>query len=119
MPGKGKTAQDAYRYTQILRMYSLAEANNPPQQRFVDPINERYATLPFYDERYFKDVYDIVSAEPVQPQDKVIMGMLTSLGIETSHSLRMTLTGDAPGGDRRLLLLAIFFRRHLGGSALL
>ena len=82
VPGKGKTAKDAYGYTQKLRMYSLSEASNPPQQRFVDPINDRYATLPYYDERYFKDIYDIVSVEPVKPQDKVMMGVLTSLGIE-------------------------------------
>ena len=82
IPAKGKTTEDAYRYSLKLRMYYLSEADNPPKQRFIDPINDRYATLPFYDERYFKDLYDIVSVEPVKPQDKVMMGMLTSLGIE-------------------------------------
>jgi hypothetical protein len=63
-------------------MYFLNQANNPPKQRFIDPINDRYSTLPVYDETYFKDLYDIVSVEPVKEQDKVMMGMLASLGIQ-------------------------------------
>lgn len=82
IPAPGKTPQDAYRYSLKLRMCLLSQASNPPEQRFVDPINDRVSTLPFYDERYFNDVYEVVSAEPVKPQDKVMMGMLTSLGIE-------------------------------------
>jgi hypothetical protein len=78
----GKTVKDAYAYTQRLRMYYLSEANNPPRQRFVDPVKDRYATLPFYDERHFDDIHAIVSVEPTSPDDKVMMGMLTSLGIE-------------------------------------
>jgi hypothetical protein len=82
IPARGKTPQDAYRYSLKLRMYLLSQATNPPQQRFVDPINDRVSTLPFYDERYFSDVYEVVSAEPVNPQDKVMMAMLATLGIE-------------------------------------
>ena len=82
MPAPGKSVADAYSYAKKLRMYYLSEAGNPPQQRFVDPINQRYPTLPFYDERHFEDMHAIMSVEPVNPQDKVMMGMLASLGIE-------------------------------------
>lgn len=82
VPAPGKSVADAYAYAQKLRMYYLADAANPPKQRFVDPINDRYPTLPLYDERYFEDLHAIVSVEPVKPQDKVMMGMLSSLGIE-------------------------------------
>ena len=78
----GKSVEDAYAYAKKLRLYYLSDAANPPTQRFVDPSQSRYATLPFYDERYFKDINDIVSVEPVKEQDKVMMGMLTSLGIQ-------------------------------------
>ena len=81
VPAPGKTLADAYAYSKKLRMYYLSEADNPPQQRFVDPANERYPTLPFYDERRFEDIHAIVSVEPVKPEDKVMMGMLASLGI--------------------------------------
>jgi hypothetical protein len=82
VPASGKTTADAHAYAQRLRMYYLSEAANPPQQRFVDPANQRYPTLPFYDERHFEDMHEIMSVEPVREHDKVMMGMLKSLGIE-------------------------------------
>lgn len=82
VPASGKTAADAYQYAKKLRMYYLADADNPPQQRFLDPIDEVYPTLPFYDERHFDDMYAVMSVEPPRPQDKVMFGMLRSLGIE-------------------------------------
>ena len=82
IPAPGKSTADASQYAKKLRMYFLSQADNPPQQRFYDPINDRYPTLPYYDERAFQDIYDIVSVEPVKEQDKVMMGMLASLGIE-------------------------------------
>lgn len=85
IPAPGKTADDAYRYSKKLRMYYLSEATNPPEQHFVDPMSSRYRrypTLPFYDGRHFEDMHAILSVEPVREHDKVMMGMLTSLGIE-------------------------------------
>lgn len=82
VPAAGKSTTDAYAYAKRLRMYYLSEANNPPEQKFVDPINQRYPTLPFYDERHFEDMHAIMSVEPVREHDKVMMGMLKSLGIE-------------------------------------
>lgn len=78
----GKSAADAYQYAKKLRMYYLAEASNPPPQRFIDPIDKVYPTLPFYDERHFADMHAVMSVEPARPQDKVMLGMLRSLGIE-------------------------------------
>ncbi len=82
VPAPRKTTADAYQYSKRLRMYYLSEAANPPQQKFVDPANERYPTLPFYDERHFEDMHAIMSVEPVREHDKVMMGMVKSLGIE-------------------------------------
>jgi hypothetical protein len=82
VPAPGKTIADAYSYAKRLRLYYLSKAANPPKQRFIDPINDRYPTLPSYDESHFTDMHAIMSVEPVNPQDKVMMGMLASLGIE-------------------------------------
>jgi len=79
--GEGMTPEDAYAYARRLRMYRLSEAANPPEQVFFDPIDTRYPTLPFYDERHFDDMHAIMSVEPVKPEDKVMMGMLATLGI--------------------------------------
>src|SRR5215475_1838545 len=79
---EGKTTADAYNYSKKLRMYYLSEAANPPKQKFVDPLDKRCPTLPFYDERHFQDMADIMTVEPVREQDKVMQGMLASIGIE-------------------------------------
>ncbi len=78
----GKTQKDAFNYAQKLRLYYLSEAKDPPEQKFVDPVNDRYATIPFFDERHFSDIYDIVAVEPVRPIDKHMTGLLATLGIE-------------------------------------
>src|SRR5262249_49226630 len=82
VPAPGKSSADAYVYAKRLRMYYLSEFGKPPQQKFIDPINQRYPTLPFYDERHFDDMHAIMSVEPVREHDKVMMGMLKSIGIE-------------------------------------
>ena len=61
---KGKTLEDAFKYAHRLRMYDLAEAGHPPKQKFVDPSDDRYATIPIYDERHFADLHAIFSVEP-------------------------------------------------------
>lgn len=78
----GKTEQDAFNYAHKLRMYYLSEAPNPPEQKFVDPANETYPTLPIYDERFFNDVYDIFTVENIAERDRMMAGKLKSLGIE-------------------------------------
>jgi hypothetical protein len=60
----------------------LSELPDPAPTRFVDPIAMTYPTAPMHDESWFEDLHTIVSAENVQPCDKVMMGMLASLGIE-------------------------------------
>ena len=78
----GATAADADTYTRLLKMYPLSEAAKPTPTRFVDLRPYTMQTLPFYDIGALKDIHDIVSVEPVQPRDKVMMGMLATIGIE-------------------------------------
>jgi len=76
------TAADAYAYSKMLKMYPLSEAANPKPTRFVDGLSLPVHTLPFYDSRALQDIHDIISVEPVQSRDKVMMGMLATIGIE-------------------------------------
>ena len=79
---EGANAADAYAYSKTVKMYPLSQAASPPETRFVNGRPYPLHTLPFYDIRTLKDIYDIVSVEPVQPRDKVMMGMLATIGIE-------------------------------------
>jgi hypothetical protein len=78
----GAMAADAYAYSKTLKMYPLSEAAAPKPTRFVDGRQYPLHTLPFYDIRALQDIHDIIGVEPVQPRDKVMMGMLASIGIE-------------------------------------
>jgi hypothetical protein len=79
---EGATAADAYAYSKTLKMYPLSEAGSPKPTRFVDGLSHPLHTLPFYDLRALQDIHDIISVEPVRPRDKVMMGMLATIGIE-------------------------------------
>lgn len=80
--GEGATNKDAYDYTQKLKMYYLSEGKRPRPTRFVDGLPHPLQTLPYYDIRALQDIHDIISVEPVREQDKVMMGMLATIGIE-------------------------------------
>ncbi len=73
------TTADAYGYSKTLKMYYL---DDPKETQFIDPSDMRYPSLPHYDERWFEDVHAIFTLENVKEQDKVMMGMLATLGIE-------------------------------------
>ena len=75
----GASTDDAYAYSRKIRMYYL---NDPKPTKFIDPADTRFPTLPHYDESFFRDVYDIFTLENVKPQDKIMMGYLSYLGIE-------------------------------------
>ena len=77
--GPNATTEDASAYARTFKMYYL---DDPRPTEFIDPTDMRFATLPFYDERYFEDLHAIVSVENAHPRDKVMTGMLASLGIE-------------------------------------
>jgi hypothetical protein len=77
----GATAADAFAYSKLLKMYPLSEAANP-QSRFVDATQHPLRTLPFYDIRALQSIQSIISVEPAEPRDKVMMGMLATIGIE-------------------------------------
>ncbi len=73
------TMADAYAYSKKIKMYYL---NDPKPTTFIDPSDMRFPTLPHYDETFFEDIHDIFTYEDVKPQDKIMMGYLSYLGIE-------------------------------------
>jgi len=86
IPGKNSNVTKAHEYAQTLKMYYLSELPNPKPTKFVDPSAKRWETLPVYDETYFEDVHAIFSVENSYQRDKVMMGMLATLGIEKGKS---------------------------------
>jgi hypothetical protein len=82
VPANGGTAEDAHSYAQQMKIYPLADAAAPKSTRFVDGFPKPYHSLPVYDASWFRELAAMVNEEPVRERDKVMMGMLASIGIE-------------------------------------
>ena len=78
--GPGASIADAYAYSKTLKMYPLSTAANPKKQRFFDTIRMIH-TLPPYGFETLEQIKEFIDTEPARPRDKVMMGMLASLGI--------------------------------------
>src|SRR6195952_102506 len=71
-----------------LRVYSFAQAANPPEQRFIDVHGKTFDGVPGFDESFFVSLNRMVQEEPVQERDLVAMGMLQSIGIEKGKEFK-------------------------------
>jgi len=79
---KGSTDADAAKYAQTIKIYYLSEAANPPPTTYLDATPSSYDSLPVYDYTFFQDMNDLIQNNPVRPQDKAMVSLLKSLGIE-------------------------------------
>lgn len=64
------------------RVYRLAQAANPPPQRYIDMAGKLFDGIARFDVSFYKSLARMVHEEPVQPRDLVAMGALRSIGIE-------------------------------------
>ncbi|CUH41258.1 DUF1214 domain-containing protein [Ruegeria atlantica] len=78
----GATDADAADYAQTIKIYYLSEADNPPPTTYHEASQVPYDSLPYYNHTFFEDINEYVQSNPVRPQDKVMIAMLKSLGIE-------------------------------------
>lgn len=78
----GMTETDAFNYSKTIQLYPLSEAANPKPNKFYDAVNTKVSSLPYYDFRYFEELHEIINVEPVRERDKVMMGMLATIGLE-------------------------------------
>jgi hypothetical protein len=65
-----------------IRVYPLAQANNPPPSRHIDIAGKTFDAIAYYDDRFYDALARMVQEEPVQPRDMVAMAQLRSIGIE-------------------------------------
>ena len=77
----GSTANAVKRLKQT-RIYPLSRKDNPPEMTFINVSSKPVNTLFPTDERLFYNLTDFVNQEPVAEKDKVMYGMLATIGIE-------------------------------------
>ncbi|MCP4387343.1 MAG: DUF1254 domain-containing protein, partial [Gammaproteobacteria bacterium] len=78
----GATDADAAEYAQQLKIYYLKDAANPPATNYLEASSVVYDSLPYYDHTFFQDINDFLQNNPIRQQDKVMVSLLRSLGIE-------------------------------------
>ena len=77
----GSTVNAVARLKQT-RIYPLAQKDNPPETTFVNVSGKPVDTLFPTDEGLFYNLADLVQQEHVAEKDKVMYGMLATIGIE-------------------------------------
>ena len=83
------TLADGVASSQTMKVYPLAEASNP-QTKYVDAYPQPWKTLPIYNLTYFRDLAAVVSDEPAQEKNAVMLGYLASIGIEKGKPFNPT-----------------------------
>lgn len=88
---KGSSEVDAANATALvkrMRLYPLARASKPPEQRFVDMADKLFDGIAAMDESFYTRLARMVNEEAVLPRDWETMNMLRSLGIEKGKQFK-------------------------------
>src|SRR5271168_2696657 len=112
VPANGGTAEEAHSYAMQMKVYPLADAASPKPNRFIDGYAKPYHSLPAYDSSWFSELAAMVNDEPLRERDKVMMGMLVSIGIERGKKFepnaKLQKTLDAALADARQIMQKFF-----------
>jgi hypothetical protein len=73
---------EAAEYAKLINAYPLSQAESPPKTIYIDMADQHLPTLPKYDLSFFSSITDLLNEEPLLERDKVMGGMLASIGIE-------------------------------------
>jgi len=82
IPLGNATFAEAAEYSKQINAYPLSEAQEPPPGRYIDMAGKHLSTLPVYDMSFFEHLAQLLDEEPLLETDKVMGGMLASIGIE-------------------------------------
>lgn len=84
------TFSDAAEYSKQINAYPLNAADNPPEGDYFDISGKHVPTLPVYDFGFFGRIVELLNNEPLLQKDKVMGGMLASIGIEKGRPFAPT-----------------------------
>ncbi|ADE54718.1 DUF1214 domain-containing protein [Coraliomargarita akajimensis] len=84
LPG-GATEENLAKATALtkkIKIYPLAQADNPPKMKFVDVYGKMLEMTPKMDGGIYGHIHEMINEEVVLERDKVMMGMLARMGIK-------------------------------------
>jgi hypothetical protein len=71
------------------RVYSLAQADNPPKQKFINLSGLEHSTIHANDITFYDEVNQVIQEEPGDGLDPEVLGLLASIGIEKGKPFEM------------------------------
>ena len=66
---------------EMFRMYPLSQKDNPPEMTFVNASGQEMNTIHRMDAEIFKEINDVVQAEPLMGENPELLGHLAAIGI--------------------------------------
>ena len=80
-PGKDDPKAGVKNVKKNLKIYALAEANNPPPTQFINWSGKSFNTIHANDFDFFHEVNAVIQEEPTSAFDPETLGLLSSIGI--------------------------------------
>jgi hypothetical protein len=74
--------EKAAAFAKKIKVYPLAQADNPPKNKYVDIYGKIMEGTPVLDETIYAELNEIIQEEVVEPQNLAMMGLLNSIGIQ-------------------------------------
>lgn len=81
-PKDGDTAAAVASVKQSFRHYRLAQAANPPTQKFFNVSGVQFNTVHANDAKFFEEIDAVIQYEPTDAADPVTLGLFASIGIK-------------------------------------
>lgn len=78
----GNLADTAQAVKAKFRMYPLAQADDPPKQRFVNLSGMKINTIHANDFKFFEELNAVIQKEPADAFNPELVGLLASIGIK-------------------------------------
>jgi hypothetical protein len=116
--GDPKPAVESIKNT--MRIYPLAQANNPPPTKFINVSGVPHNTIHANDFEFYEELNQVVQEEPTESLDPESLGLFASIGIEKGkpfapdERMKKILTESAAVGNATAR--ALTFRTRLKDS---
>ena len=73
---------NAAKFAQRIKVYPLAQADNPPANNYVDIYDKNIEQTPVLDGGIYAEIHEILQEEIIEEQNLAMMGLLRRIGIE-------------------------------------
>ncbi|MEM9591693.1 MAG: DUF1254 domain-containing protein [Pseudomonadota bacterium] len=78
----GKPDFSSKLFREGIKVYPLAEKDNPPEMKFENRSMKAYNTIHSTDFKFYKELNTVIQREPVEMLDPELRGLFASVGIE-------------------------------------